>query len=356
LILVERDRSITLCNASVKRIFGYTPDEVVGRKTDLLYFDRRTNKDLKPREIYEALQRDGFHIGMATGRRKNGQTFPLEIISAEVSVRGGAVLLLRDLTERMQAEEKRRELEARIQRRQKLESLGVLAGGVAHDFNNLLTVVLGNSELSLMEMPSGSKMRENIEAAIKAARQASALCNQMMAYSGKGQLSVRAMDLTDVVRDTVKMLEVSVGRKAKVQYELAVGIPKVAGDLVQIQQVVMNLVINAADACTAPEGAIVVQTGLRRCDEAYLTGCLIDAGMTAGSFAFLEVRDNGCGMDEETRSRIFDPFFTTKKDGRGLGLASVLGIVRGHRGALRVESEPGRGSVFTVLFPTAPQP
>ena len=218
LMLVERDRTITMCNASVKRIFGYTTEEVLSKQTDLLYFDRRSNKDLQPREIYEALERDGFHIGLATGKRKNGQTFPLEIISAEVSGRGGAVLLLRDLTERAQAEEKRHELETRIQRRQKMESLGVLAGGVAHDFNNLLTVILGNSELALMQLKAEPKARESIEAAIKAGRQAAALCNQMMAYSGKGKLVARTLDLSEVVRDTVKMLEISVGKRAAIDY------------------------------------------------------------------------------------------------------------------------------------------
>jgi PAS domain S-box-containing protein len=350
LLVVERDRTISICNTSVKRIFGYAPDEMIGQKTDLLYFDRRTNKDLRPREIYEALQRDGFHIGMATGRRKSGETFPLEIISAEISGRGGAVLLLRDLTERAQAEEKRRELESRIQRRQRLESLGVLAGGVAHDFNNLLTVILGNCELSLMQLPPDPEARQNIEAVIKAARQAGSLCGQMMAYSGKGSLVSRSLDLSEVVNDTVKMLEISVGKKGRIEYQLEKFLPKIDGDIVQIQQLVMNLVINAGDAL-GENGVIAISTGMMHCDESYLGGCVIDADQAAGQFVYLKVRDNGCGMDDETKARIFEPFFSTKKEGRGLGLASVLGIMRGHRGALHVESARGHGSAFTVCFP-----
>ena len=351
LLVVSPDRGISMCNTSVKRTFGYSPEEVLGKQTDLLYCDRRRNSETQPREVYEALQRDGFHVGSATGVSKGGKRFPLEIIAGDLSGRSGAVLLLRDVTERREAEKKRLELETRIRQRQKLESLGILAGGIAHDFNNLLTVIMGNTELAGMHAAADLTIQKYVEQITAASRQASGLCNQMLAYSGKGRFVIRTLDLSQVVQDTVKVLEISVANRATLNLKLGETVPHIDGDEVQIQQVIMNLVINAADASENGDGTISIATGVRECDEGYLAGCAIEEQLAAGKYVYLDVADTGCGMDEETKSRIFDPFFTTKKAGRGLGLASVLGIIRGHRGALRVDSTPGDGTLFSVLFP-----
>lgn len=350
LVVVEPDRTITLCNQSVRRAFGYEPEEVVGQTTDRLYFDRRVDPTAHPREIYDALRRDGFHVGLATGRRRNGETFPLEIISAEIRGRGGAVLLLRDISERVKAEAQRRELEACIRERQKIESLGVLAGGVAHDFNNLLTVIMGNTDLAILALPGDSPARPHLESVREACCEAAALCRQMLAYAGKASRTLEPVRLSEVVRTALKILEASLDGRVQVVCDLADDLPRIEGDRVQLQQVVMNLVLNAAEAVSANNGLVTVRTGVRECDRQYLAGCVIEAGRPSGRFVFFEVSDNGCGMDEATRARIFDPFFTTKKTGRGLGLASVLGIVRSHQGTLRVASQPGQGSTFTVLF------
>jgi PAS domain S-box-containing protein len=350
LLVVEPDRRIAVCNHSVQRLFGYEPREIIGQKTDMLYFDRRSSPS-SPHEIYEALQRDGFHLGLATGVRKDGSKMPLEIIAGDLSGRRGAVLLLRDIQERVRAAEEQRKLEERMWRRQKLESLGVLSSGIAHDFNNLLMAILGNADLASMELAPDSPHLARIEGIKSAAKCASELCDQILSYSGKTSVMFKPINLSAVVREIGDLLSVSVPRKAEMQYDLKFDLPLIKGDPTQVRQVVMNLITNAAESLSEEGGTIAVCTGIMDCDSAYLRGTYLDEDMCSGQYVFLRVSDNGCGIDPETRAKIFDPFFTTKFNGRGLGLAAVLGIVRAHRGALKVDSELGKGSVFTILLP-----
>jgi len=355
LMVVTPDRTIAVCNDSVKRVFGYEPEEVINRKTDLLYFDRRVNRS-RPREIYDALEHDGFHVGTATGRRKNGETFPLEIIAGQLSGRGGAVLLLRDITDRARTAEERRKLEDRMRHRQKLESLGILAGGIAHHFNNLLMVVLGNAEIATEDIPPDSPARESMAGIVTAAKHAAQLCNQLLAYSGKAKFLIQPLSLSRVVRTMGKLLAVPISKKVVLKYKLDPELPSIEADPVQVHQVIMNLITNASEAIGDNEGTISITTGVTTCDDRFLQSCYIDEQLPSGEYVFLEVRDTGCGMDEQTRAKIFDPFFTTKVNGRGLGLASVLGVMRGHRGTLLVEGDSGKGTTFTVLFPQSAEP
>jgi len=350
ILVVSPERTIELCGGSVQRMFGLTSSQVVGRKTDLLYFDRRSSPE-RPREIYEALARDGFHIGTAKGKRMDGHTFPLEIIAGELSGRQGAVLLLRDITHRVQEAEQRRDMEARLLHRQKLESLGILAGGIAHDFNNLLAGVLGNADLMLNQISATSPLHDHVHAIINASRRAADLCREMLAYSGKGKFVVEALNLSDVVREMGRFLEVTVPKKIRMVYQLSDSLPAVEGDTAQIRQILMNLITNAADAIGNEVGMITITTGDRDYSAAELSRTSFDDPPPAGHYVFVEVSDTGCGMDDETRKKIFDPFFTTKFTGRGLGLASVQGAIRGHNGALTIISAPGEGSTFTVLLP-----
>ena len=262
----------------------------------------------------------------------------------------GAIL---DVTAQRQAEEERTLIERKLQETQKLESLGVLAGGIAHDFNNLLTGVLGNASLARSEMPPDSPAQESLAQIETGAQRAAELCKQMLAYSGKGRFVVRRLDLSAVVRDTAELLQLSIGKNAVLRYALAQDLPAVTADATQLRQIVMNLVINASDAIGETSGLITIATGRMRADRAYLAATHLSPGLPEGDYVFLEVSDNGSGMDAATQAKIFDPFFTTKFTGRGLGLAAVLGIVRGHRGALKVYSEPGRGTTFKLLLPRA---
>ncbi len=263
--------------------------------------------------------------------------------------------LLQDVTDTKRAEDERKKIEEQMRHVQKLESLGVLAGGIAHDFNNLLMVILGNADLALSELSPVSPARENILAIEKAARRSAELCKQMLAYAGKGRFVVQAVNLSEIIEAMIQMLEVSVSKKNVLKYHLAPNLPLVEADISQVRQVIMNLVINAAEAIGERSGVISITSGAMECDTAYLANTFVyEQHLPEGVYCYIEVADTGCGMDDEIKSRLFDPFFTTKFTGRGLGMSAVLGIARSHRGAIKVYTESGRGSTIKVLFPAMP--
>jgi PAS domain S-box-containing protein len=266
-----------------------------------------------------------------------------------VSGEAEALVIVRDITERKRAEEQRLAFERNMLETQRRESLGVLAGGVAHDFNNLLTTILGNAGLALMDLPLGSPLRGSIKQIESAAERAADLTRQMLAYAGKGRFLIQRVDLNSMIQENLRLLGASIGAGIALRYSLAPDLPPIEGDIAQIRQVLMNLIINAAEAIGDQDGTIVLRTGLYEGDRTQL-----DALGITGACVALEVADTGHGMDEATLTRIFDPFFTTKFTGRGLGLAAVQGIVRSHSGALRVASRPGHGSTITILLPAAP--
>ena len=261
------------------------------------------------------------------------------------------VSLCRNISDRRLAEEERRKIETRMLHVQKLESLGVLAGGIAHDFNNLLMGILGNIDIALVDLPSSSAARPPLADAENAARRAADLCRQMLAYSGKGRFVVQQINLRELIEEMAQMLQVSISKKAVLRCAFDAHVPAVEADATQLRQVIMNLIINASEAIGENEGIISVTTGSMECDRHYLTGTHTAEDLREGRYAFVEVSDTGCGMDEETRQRLFEPFFTTKFTGRGLGLSAVLGVVRGHKGAIKVYSEKGKGTTFKVLLP-----
>jgi len=281
---------------------------------------------------------EGAIIGTALGRQQ-GESVPL------------LFLAITDITERKWAEEKRLQLERQMQQTQKLESLGVLAGGIAHDFNNLLTVILGNASLALDELPPISPARDSLLSIEETSLRAAELCRQMLAYSGKGQCVIENIRVSDLIGEMISLLKASISKKAIFNLNLKDSLPPLRGDPSQIRQVIMNLVINASEALGEHNGAITLSTGVMECSREYLSEAFLDESLAEGSYVWLEVSDTGCGMDQTIQRRIFEPFFTTKFTGRGLGLSAVLGIVRGHKGALKVYSEPGRGTTFKVLFP-----
>jgi signal transduction histidine kinase/HAMP domain-containing protein len=256
-----------------------------------------------------------------------------------------------DVTKSKRAEEEKRGLERQVQQAQKLESLGVLAGGIAHDFNNLLMVVLGHAELALKEISPMSAARGSLAEITTAARRAADLCRQMLAYAGKASFTLERVGLRDLVEEMAHLLKTAISKKAILNLNLERGLPPIEADPSQIRQIAMNLIINASEAISDRSGVITVSVGATRCDEEYLRKTELREALTPGLYVHLEVTDTGGGMDAETRSRIFEPFFSTKFTGRGLGLAAVLGIVHAHKGALKVYSEPGKGTTFKILFP-----
>ncbi len=285
-----------------------------------------------------------------------GQHIWVRIKGYSVMQDGRAVKLqgsIQDVTERRKSEEERDKFEKNLQETQKLESLGVLAGGIAHDFNNILTGVLGNASLASIELPSDSPAQSYLEAIRQGAVRAADLCKQMLAYSGKGRFVVRQISLNRLIEETTHLVQLSISKKAALFFNLMPELPLIEADDTQIRQVIMNLVINASEALGDAGGAITVTTGVTRVDREYLRGAVHSPELPAGSYVHLEVSDTGCGMSPETQAKIFDPFFTTKFTGRGLGLSAVLGIVGGHKGALRMYSELGRGTTFKIVFPVA---
>jgi two-component system, cell cycle sensor histidine kinase and response regulator CckA len=272
-----------------------------------------------------------------------------------VHTRGGRLaawaVLLRDITEQRGAAEEREAFQERAQEQQRRESLSLLAGGLAHDFNNLLASIVGNADLLAMRVPPSSEMSSSVSSILLGAQRAADLVSKMLAYAGERHGSVARVDLDQLVRELLDLLRASAGRHCTIQYE---GEPTIVeGDPTQLRQVAMNLIINATEAVDESTGVVTVAVGSVVLLSRQIAGMTFGQEAPAGRYAFFEVRDNGCGMDDETMRRIFNPFFTTKPSGHGLGLAAVQGIVLGHRGAMRVESQPALGSRFRVWLPRA---
>lgn len=261
--------------------------------------------------------------------------------------------LKHESAERERFEEERRVIERKLEETQRLEGLGMLAGGVAHDFNNILTGILASASLAGMDVAPGTEVSLHLKRIEENSLRAAGLCQQLLVYAGKGQVSASALDLNVLLRETLQLLHASVPKDAELALELAPTLPAIAGDAARLRQVFMNLVLNAAEALNGGPRRIRLSTGTATLDHAALEKTAFRGEAKAGEFVTVEVTDTGSGMTPDTLSRIFEPFFTTKFTGRGLGLCAVLGIVRGHGGAMHVESECGRGTTFRVYLPVA---
>ena len=257
---------------------------------------------------------------------------------------------------RLQEKEAQERLQKRLAHTQKLESLGVLAGGIAHDFNNLLMAVLGYADLALHDLPPESPAVARILAIKSGAGHLADLTNQLLAYSGRGKFVVSRFDLCRLVADMRDLVEVTTPKNVSIRTDLPAGLPSIEGDASQIRQVLLNLLTNAGEAIGSGAGVVNVRCGVEQLREGRPARHGATDELPAGTYVFVEVSDTGSGMDPATRERIFDPFFTTKVRGRGLGLAAVLGIVRGHNGGVVLYSEPGHGTTFKVLLPAASAP
>jgi PAS domain S-box-containing protein len=353
-VLADADGRVLDANEEFVQLTGHkTLPEILHRNLMQWVAPAETAKSLK---AFKCLLKEGALVNFeADWVSADGTVIPVEANARVRDTSAGLriVAFCRNISARRKAEVERQAFERKLLETQKLESLGVLAGGIAHDFNNLLTGVLGNASMARMDAGPDSVLQPCLEQIEEAACRAADLCRQMLAYSGKGSFVVGRMDLNSLVEETSKLLQISVSKKAAVEYDLAPGLPPVLVDATQMRQVIMNLVINASEAVGERGGLIWVRSRMVRLHPSALADPALGSELAPGDYLCLEVRDNGSGMTPEVKARIFDPFFTTKFTGRGLGLAAVQGIVRGHRGALRVESQIGEGTCFRVFLPCA---
>ncbi|MDQ6995873.1 MAG: response regulator [Mariprofundus sp.] len=250
----------------------------------------------------------------------------------------------RDITEAKQRSQQ-------LEHTQRLESLGILAGGIAHDFNNLLTSIMGNAAMAECGMDKNGDIRIALANIRTSSQRAADLCKQMLAYSGKGRFVIEPTDISKLIREMTRLMEVSIGKQITIRYALNENLPLVDVDTAQIQQVILNLITNANEAIGEANGEIAFCTGIMQAGRAYLNATLTNEKLPKGKYIYIEVADSGCGMDKKTIEKMFDPFFTTKFTGRGLGMSAVLGIVRAHHGAIRVNSQPENGTTFRILLP-----
>ncbi len=341
-------------NRSVPEALGYSPEEAAALG------DYPFLKLCHPEDLPSSLDRDRRWLDVPDGesdsvefrlRHRNGEWrwFVSHNTPFRRDEQGRVRQILGmslDITEKKRSEEL-------LRRTERLESLGLLAGGIAHDFSNLLTPILGNVELLLERLPPDSPLRPRAQAIAAAAGGAADLVRQLLVYAGRGEIERRAVDLNGVLVDVVRLLDSIPAPAVTTRLDLEPGLPEVAGDASQLRQVAMNLLSNAREALAGRTGTVRVTTRRVAVDDRQLASSVLREGVRPGPAVLLEVADDGPGMDAETVARLWEPFFTTKKSGRGLGLPAIAGILRQHRAALAVDSEPGRGTRFRVLLPPA---
>ncbi len=332
---------------------GYTREEVIGKTSR----DLGTWNDYDDRiRMVEAIISKGTVRNLAfTRRTKDGREIPTLYSGETLELRGCLCLVSvsQDISDVKRAEEQRLKMEKQLQQVQKLESLGVMAGGIAHDFNNMLMGILGNAELARLDITAESTVNHYLNQIETAAKRLADLTNQLLAYSGRGRFVIKTVDMSRLVNELSELLKTVVSKQAIMRLQLDNDLPAVEADVTQMRQLIMNLITNASDALDDQPGTINVSTGATEVDPAYLAETFIEEELPSGLYVHLEVSDTGMGMDKATRAKIFDPFFTTKFAGRGLGLAAVLGIIRGHKGAIKVYTEPGKGTSVKVLLPAS---
>jgi PAS domain S-box-containing protein len=330
----DMDGVIRSWNRGAEQVFGYAAAEAIGQRIGILLDPEHENEaaDLTER----ARQGGNLKHVETVRRRKGGAQIDVSLTVSPLRGPDGAIVgyswIARDITER-------KALEEQLQQTQKLESLGVLAGGIAHDFNNLLTGIMGNASLAMSELGHPEQARERLAEVLQASDRAAILIRQMLAYAGKGRVMLENLDLSAEVEEIVRLLRSSLSKSVDFQLRLDRDLPHIEGDCSQIQQLIMNLALNAAEALDDRPGVVTISTSLRT--------------TASGKQVVLEVADTGVGMTEEVKARMFDPFFSTKFAGRGLGLSAVTGIIRTHKGRISVESQPGHGATITVVLPAA---
>jgi len=334
-------------NPQMARMLGLSTDEMLGRPMYDFMDDEaraeaeqnmaRRSRGIRERHPFRLRHADGSDVWTEMA------TCPIHDDEGQMV---GALALVTDVTEQ-------RRLHESIQQKQKLESLGLLAGGVAHDYNNLLAAILGNVDLGLMQSDGDPIQRDVLEQIQSAAQQAAALTKQLLAYAGRTPFRAQPLSIADVVVEISAMLRTAVPANVSLVLAPSDSLPIIDGDRAQLTQVVMNLVLNASDALGPEGGEVRISAGVLETDDELLTRGYVADQLRPVPHVFLRVEDDGVGMDDEVRARVFDPFFSTKASGHGLGLAASLGILRRHGGTVVIDSAPGEGSAFTVCLPVS---
>ncbi len=354
---------VTYVSPNVEDIFGYTPAELLSGEIHYSSLIHAGDQERVSIEVAHGIQTKGSSFSHQPYRilRKDGQTIWIDDFTTILwDENGNATHFLGyvvDITKRIDAAAEKESLERQLQHAQKLESLGVLAGGIAHDFNNLLMAILGNADLVLEELEPDAPSYLMVKEIGRASMRAADLAKQMLAYSGRGRFVLETINASRLLEEMGNILEITISRNVTLKFDLTPQIPTFEGDATQIRQVIMNLITNAAESIGNKPGLVALSTGQRFCDRRFFETkastllLLAESRMPAKTYVFIEVQDTGCGMDRPTMDKIFDPFFTTKFTGRGLGMSAVLGIIRGHKGAIEVESACGVGTTFRIYFP-----
>ncbi len=352
IVVVDGDGRVVRVNSEFSKMFGYEADETLGKLIDKL---------LAPEGLsQEALSLTKKVLGgekiflEGVRRRKDGTSVEVSILGTPINVgkRGKAgYAIYRDITERKRAEEERAKLEHQLRQSQKMEAIGTLASGIAHDFNNLLGGILGYSSLLLSKLPNEDTNRKYVELIERAGNRAAELTNRLLGFARRGKYEVKPVDVNQLIRGVVELLSASIDKKIKIKTELCGENPCAKGDLNQLEQVLMNLCVNARDAMPGG-GELSICSEVAHLDKKFVSKHL---GATPGDYVRLSISDTGMGIDEETMAKIFDPFFTTKEQGRGtgLGLAMVYGVVKNHGGYISCHSRLGKGTTFEVYLPLA---
>lgn len=354
-IVIHQDGQIVFANPAAVAALGFgSVEELLGRSP--LDFVAPESRAVVAERMRMALQ-DGADLQPLTERYLSpaGRSIIGEVVARRVSWRGrpAGLVVVHDVTERVRAEQERARLQARVARAEKLQSLGLMAAEVAHDFNNLLNAVRGNAGLAAAELPAATPARKHLDRLDVAVRQAGELIQQLQAVAGAEAAETGPIDLAALVRETIEPMRADLDPRIALSLELDADIPPVDGDRTRLRQVVANLVRNGADAIGDRSGQIAIHLESKRLAAAELGPECVPAEAAAGRYVSLAVTDDGCGIDEQTQNRVFDPFYSTKSRGRGLGLATVLGIVRSHGGVVCLHSIPDDGTTVEVLLPPA---
>ena len=347
---VREDGSFAYVNDAASSSLGFTRDELLNMS--VFDIDPDVTPDVWP-QVWRRCKEAGSLLTERTHRAKSGRRIPVQIASNIMQFEGAEYncAYARDISDAKRAEEERAKLEAQLLHAQKIESVGRLAGGVAHDFNNALAVIVGYTELASRRLEAGDPVLAYVREIDKAATRARDTTRQLLAFSRKERITPRLVDLNDLVGAAKDALSRLICEDVDLRFVPATNLPRILFDPSQMEQILVNLVVNARDAMS-DGGRILIQTAIARLDETY---CRDHVDATPGSYVVLAVTDSGTGISAETRPHIFEPFFTTKETGKGtgLGLAMVYGMVRQHGGSIEVDTQPGRGTTFNLYIPAA---
>lgn len=354
---VHRDGKWVYMNPAAVELFGFeSAEEILGTPVlDYIHPDYHSMAI----ERMQTQMKENTAVPVVEEKllRRNGKIFVAEVQGSPVIFDGEPSFLTscRDVSESRKHEEKNLLLQSQLEHSQRLESLGVLAGGIAHDFNNLLAAIMGNAELARKEVKEPSRATKHFDNIEETCDQAGELCKQMLAYAGKSLHTMDILEVNGLVRDMGGLIKASLDQNIDLQLRLDEQPLSIEADKAQIQQVILNFIINAAEAIGSDIGDIRIRTGMMDADRTFLDKQYNGADLPEGKYVFVTIADSGCGMTDQTIRKIFDPFFTRKETGTGLGLSVVLGIVQGHKGVIEVISKIGKGSKFRVLLPRAYQ-